>query len=135
MIAEGTIGLWRACQTIWNEWICGDLICLPSSNSIVFNCSNMMAARIFITMACILSALSAMSLFICALNITYSNRLLIMISKGITFFSLMMGIIGLVIGIIFITEGNAYTISVATILAIIALIINLIGVILSIMVQ
>jgi hypothetical protein len=48
---------------------------------------------------------------------------------------LMIGFIGLVIGIIFINEGNAYTISIAAILAITALIINLIGVVLAIMIQ
>jgi hypothetical protein len=134
-VTDGTIGLWRACKTIWDEWICGELICLPSSsNTISFGCSNMMAARTFTTIACILSAFSALSLFACILQIINSNKLLITISKGITIASLLIGAIGLAVGIIFVTQDNAYTISVAAIFAIIALIMNVIGVVLTIII-
>lgn len=82
-------------------------------------------------MACIVSAVSAISLFACMLEVINKNKIVVVISKILTIVAFVMGIIGVTIGIVLATETGYLpikaSIDVAAILAIVALSINFIG--------
>ncbi len=95
-----------------------------------------MVSRAFTTIACIISALSALCLFACAIIRTDSNRIVIIISKILPFVSLIAGVIGLALGIAFITDIlSDYEIDVAAIMGITAVAINAIGAVFTLMIR
>jgi hypothetical protein len=138
---KASAGLWRSCGSISGNTICSDL---PSSCSLVIGesagiCHKMMAARAFVTIACIISGISAICLFACALQIINQNQRVIMISKALAIGSFVMGVIGLAIGIAVTTYTGILPIkaslSVAAILAIVAVVTNLLGTVLAMMIR
>jgi hypothetical protein len=96
----------------------------------------MMVARAFVTIACILSALSALCLFACIITRTDLNRIMSIISNILPIVSFVAGLIGLSFGIAFImTFPVDFQMDVATILGITAVGINAIGAFVALMVR
>ena len=87
----------------------------------------MLAARAFVTIACIMSAVSAPCLFAYLLQSADSNRIMSMISKILPFVSLIAGIIGVAVGIAFVTYQDHFKVHAAAIVGIVAVVINLAG--------
>ncbi|CAF2955200.1 unnamed protein product [Rotaria sp. Silwood2] len=94
-----------------------------------------MAARAFITIACILSGLSVVCLVMCAVIKTDSNHIVFMISKALPFVSFVAGIIGLAVGIAFVTAPGGRKISSAAFVGIAAVVINMIGAALALLIR
>jgi hypothetical protein len=86
-----------------------------------------MVARAFVTTACIMSGLSVLCLFLCAIINKDSKRSIIIISKVLTNVSLIAGVIGVGVGLAYVTSEAGAKIKEAAILGIIAMIINTIG--------
>jgi hypothetical protein len=85
----------------------------------------MRVSRSFVTIACITSAFSALSLFVCGVKRTDSDRILIILSKIILLVSFIAGLIGVAVGIAFITDSSLKCVLAASaIIGIIAVVIN-----------
>ncbi|CAF3669271.1 unnamed protein product [Rotaria socialis] len=116
-----TIGLWRGCASILQLTACSNLLssCTLRNGESLPLCQKMMAARAFVTIACIISGASAVCLFAYILQIT--------------------GVIGIALGIVFATDNGGLpikkSVSVGAILAILAVAMNLIGAVLSLLVR
>ena len=130
-VAPQQAGLWRACRLIYDQWVCGNLICADPTGAGASICAKMYAARTFVTLACIFSILSAICLLARLVEKIGSNRVLGLLVKGLPVLSLLMGIIGVPIGIVFIVKDAEFQIAAGSILAIVALVINLIGAVLA----
>jgi hypothetical protein len=85
----------------------------------------MQTARAFITIACILSAVTTACVVGCAFVKEDSNGILIRLAKVLSFVTLVGGIIGVAVGISHAIPHSLVRISVAAILGIIALVFNL----------
>ena len=85
------------------------------------------------TLACIISAIGVLSLFLCLLRGTNPNPTYIRVIKGIPFGSLLLAIIGTATGIVFATV-QSWAISVAAIMAIIGIIVNVSAAVMTIMI-
>src|SRR5579871_6012548 len=98
-----TIGLWHRCESNASEPMCAklDLTCSQTEGENLSLCHKRMVARAFVTVACIMSALSFLCLFTCAMINTDSNRIIAVISKILPFVSCITGIIGVAVGIAF----------------------------------
>jgi len=82
-----------------DDSICEDLLC-PSENFTSSFCSKTLAARVFLTLSCILSGISGtLSIIYCAISGDKIHRRLLLTEKGLAFASLIMGIIGVALGI------------------------------------
>ncbi|CAF5086136.1 unnamed protein product, partial [Rotaria magnacalcarata] len=134
---KATIGLWRACISINGPTKCGNIIsdCELYRGQAIQRCHKMIAARAFVTIACILSALSAVCIFTYIIIQTETNQILFMISKVLPILSFIAGIIGLAVGIAFITSSDSVKLSSATFVDIVAVAINVIGAILAVLVR
>ncbi|CAF1415039.1 unnamed protein product, partial [Adineta steineri] len=123
-------GLWRECLPGPNVIICGPLRCPGGIYGPDF-CGRIFAGRAFMTLACILSGITTISLFICAFTDVGKNRILLLITKASAFVCLIMGIIGVGVGgsiIQILSEGSVkFSLGAASTLGIIAIIINLVG--------
>ncbi|CAF1442166.1 unnamed protein product [Adineta steineri] len=133
-----SIGLWRQCESELNVITCGSLGC-PSENDIPGFCGRILASRAFMTLTCILSGFTTISLFICAFTDVGKNRILLLITKALAFVCLIMGIIGVGVGgsiieILGKVSGKP-SLSAASTLGIIAIIINLVGAIVSLFIK
>jgi hypothetical protein len=87
------------------------------------------------TIACILSALSALCILACGFVVTSSDKILILVAKALPLVTLVAGIIGVAVGISAVSTGGPGSLGVAAILGIIAVIINLAGGIVAILIQ
>ena len=97
-------GLWRACVSTEDETTCRKLpkTCSQELPENLPACNKMMVSRAFVTIACIISALSALCLFACAMIEQLRDRIVIMISKVLPIVSFIAGVIGVAVGIAFI---------------------------------
>jgi hypothetical protein len=101
-------------------------------------CSKILAARAFVTLACITSAISALCLLISVGMIDNKRQILIYVGKGLAFACLIMGIIGIAVGISVTTEtGTEAKLDwgAASIIGIVLIFINLAGAILSVFIR
>lgn len=137
--AEGvdvTTGLWKGCVSTLGVQACTSVKCndnMPSST-----CSKLLAGRAFMTLACIISAVSALCFLLSIFLSDGMRSAVLVIGKGLAFVCLAMGIIGVAIGIVAITDGqlgNGIALGAGSIIGIVALIVNLFGVVLSIVVK
>ncbi|CAF3435174.1 unnamed protein product [Rotaria socialis] len=136
-----TIGLWRGCASILQLTACSNLLssCTLRNGESLPLCQKMMAARAFVTIACIISGASAVCLFAYILQSINKYQKVLIISKILTFSSLVTGVIGIALGIVFATDNGGLpikkSVSVGAILAILAVAMNLIGAVLSLLVR
>ncbi|CAF3741629.1 unnamed protein product [Rotaria socialis] len=129
--ATNTIGLWQGCISIPGYTQCSALVCLlPGSTPCIKNG----AARAFVTLACIFSAVAALCLLASAI-LTDLSKLLAMMVKIVPFSSLLVGVIGVGVGINLVTYKTVFSIGAAAIVGILALILNLAGTILAFLIQ
>lgn len=119
-----TLGLWKACVSINTVSQCSSLRTgvLPSAQN-----AQMLSARSFITIACILSGFAATCVIACLLVKEDSNGILVKLAKILSVVALVGGIIGVAAGINFTIPNSLLRINVASILGIIALVFNLVG--------
>jgi hypothetical protein len=127
--ATVTAGLWRLCSMDNDTFECIGFLQEKSSAN-----DKLMTARAFITIACILSSLSVLSIILHGLINEDSKRkisiLVIVLAGG----SLLGGIIGVAVGISYIKSdviGEGFTFGVSSILGIIGIVLNFIGVIIT----
>ncbi|CAF1157714.1 unnamed protein product [Adineta steineri] len=125
-----TYGLWRWCNSTTDDTTCADISC-PSEDFPSSFCNKILAARAFITLACILSGFcGTLSVIYCAISGERSARPLILTKKCLAVACLIMGIIAIAIGIsATMTAQNGFKLrlGVAAILGIVGVGINLIG--------
>jgi hypothetical protein len=135
------IGLWRSCVSVPGNKMCSDGAS-PSMCSLVTGeaadiCHKTMAARAFITIACIISGVSAICFFACALKTINQNKMAIMIGIALTISSFVAGVIGLGLGITVTTATGSLpikaSISSAAIIAIVAVVVNMLGTVLAVL--
>ncbi|CAF3767698.1 unnamed protein product, partial [Adineta steineri] len=131
-------GLWKSCRLTSDGTQCGPLGC--SGVLIVSGlCSRILAGRAFMTLACILSGITTICLFICAFTDIGKNRILLLITKALAFGCLIMGIIGVGVGgsiIQILSVGNVkYSLGAASTLGVVAIIINLVGAVASVFIK
>ncbi|CAF3412804.1 unnamed protein product [Rotaria socialis] len=107
--ATNTIGLWQGCISIPGYTQCSALVCL-------------------------LPAVAALCLLASAI-LTDLSKLLAMMVKIVPFSSLLVGVIGVGVGINFVTYKTVFSIGAAAIVGILALILNLAGTILAFLIQ
>ena len=119
--------LWQLCAKVLDSWECTNIDCTSGLGEGTTVCSKLLAARAFMTLACIFSIISGISQFARLLEKIDSNQLLTVVIKVAPVMTLVMGIIGVAIGIPTILEGNFFTISDGAIIGIVALVINLVG--------
>ncbi len=132
---ETTIGLWRTCSTSSNtEKQCYSIQCPQTGDDTTGYCSKLLAARAFVTLACIMSGISAVLLFISVATSDNGKQILLMAGRGLAFVCLIMGIIGVAIGINLAT-GISSNWGAAAIIGIIAIIINFCGAVASILIK
>ncbi|CAF3595869.1 unnamed protein product [Adineta steineri] len=133
-----TYGLWKKCDQGPDGSECELLKC-PMKDDDSSVCSRILAGRAFMTLACILSGITTISLFICAFTDVGKNRILLLITKASAFVCLIMGIIGVGVGgsiIQILSEGSVkFSLGAASTLGIIAIIINLVGAIVSLFIK
>jgi len=137
---KSTVGLWRTCVSSDDTTKCLKLAltCSQETSESLPACNEMMVSRAFTTIACIISALSALCLFACAIIRTDSNRIVMIISKILPLISLVAGVIGVAVGIAFINNSTPlldYEIDVAAIMGITAVAINVIGALFTLMIR
>ncbi|CAF3904752.1 unnamed protein product, partial [Rotaria sp. Silwood1] len=132
---ELTFGLWRGCVNALDIKVC-NAICTPEieENSV---CSKIKAARAFITLACILSGISAICLIVYSLMGDNKPRILLLAIQGLVFACLIMGIIGVAIGISTATNTGPLTrdLGAAAIVGIVAVVINVVGAIVALLIR
>jgi len=127
--ATVTAGLWKLCSMDNNTFGCMDFPQEKSSAN-----DKMMTARAFITISCILSSLSALSIILHGLFHEDSKRKISILAIVLSIGSLFGGIIGVAVGISFIKSdviGEGFTFGLSSILGIVAIVLNFIGVIIT----
>ncbi len=103
---EFKTGLWQSCETDPNiGQVCVGITC-PQQDDTTNICSRLLAARAFVTLACIMSGFSALLLFACVATDDNIRRILLIAGKGLAFTCLIMGIIGVTVGINVTTDTN-----------------------------
>jgi len=95
---ETTIGLWQGCVTTPDEKSCESIPCPSEQSGAASLCSKILAARAFMTLACIISGITAVCSFACAVTKDNTNRILLLATKGLVFVCLVTGIIGVAVG-------------------------------------
>jgi hypothetical protein len=117
-------GLWQYCGSVNSMSACVsmDSVVLPSNIN-----AQMLAARAFITIACILSGIATVCVVVCGFVKEDSSGILVRLAKVLPFATLVGGIIGVAVGIVYAIPSSVLRIGVASILGIIALVFNLIG--------
>jgi hypothetical protein len=133
-----TLGLWQDCYSNLDGKNCKALPCPTEKDESGF-CSKILAARVFITLTCIVSAISALCLFLCTMIKDNTNRILLLAIKGLVFVSLSTGIIGVTRGINGTTTVNPSEVKLdlgaAAIIGIVAIVINFAGAIVSLFIK
>ncbi|CAF2953870.1 unnamed protein product, partial [Rotaria sp. Silwood2] len=134
---EITTGLWRICSSAPNIKTCVAISCPSESDETSF-CSKILTARAFVTLACILSGISAICLVVYAIQGDKTPRILLLATKGLVFACLIMGIIGVAVGINATVSGDSLIkldFGAAAIIGIVAIIINFIGAIITALIR
>ncbi len=93
---EYKVGLWKLCTIASNSSKCVDISCSSGDNT----CSEILASRAFVTLACILSPIAALCLFASAIIANNMKRIVLLAGRGLAFACIIVGIIGVTIGII-----------------------------------
>ncbi len=129
-----TVGLWGRCITTDGQLECADgFLTTPNRYAMIIS------ARVFVTIACILSSFSILSILLILLVKPDSKRILTLLTKVFTIGSLIAGILGVAIAIIFVLKDDqsklAFVIGVSGILGIIAVVFNLAGTIASFLIN
>jgi len=136
---EYTKGLWKSCLTITNlGQQCDSVQCPQSEGGTRSYCSKILAARAFVTLACIFSGISAVLLFITVPINDNGKQILLMAGRGLAFVCLIMGIIGVAVGINVTTETTLeikLNWGASAILGIIAIILNFCGAVASVIIK
>ena len=132
------VGLWKGCLSIAGITACYDIECTTADDNRSL-CSKALAGRAFMTLACILSGICAICLFVYAVVSDKVPKIMLIASKVLAFITLIMGIIGVGVGGS-ITQtlneaGAGYSLGASAIVGIIAVIINLGGAIASLFIQ
>ncbi|CAM4976207.1 unnamed protein product, partial [Rotaria socialis] len=128
---QSTTGLWKSCTPTRSGKTCLKVSCMSKSNETSF-CDNIQAARIFITLACILSGISTICFVIRALLSEKIPGILILTPKVLAIPCLLIGCIGVTIAInacINTIYGMKFNLGDAAIIGIIAVFMNFFGVI------
>ena len=131
-VVEQTVGLWRVCRSNAVSSGCANLksTCSDEPSAYQSACHKMLASRVFVTIACIISALSVLSLAATVVIQKDSNRIFIIISVILLILSLVAGIIGVALGIAFVTNSPfEHKLAASGIIGIVAVIINAIAVV------
>ncbi len=135
---ETTTGLWKTCDSSGGSKQCVDITCPQSGSDTAGLCSKILAARAFVTLACIISAISALCLLLSVGMIDKTRQILINVGKGLAFACLIMGIIGIAVGIS-VSTGTGTEAKMdwgaASIIGIVLIFINLAGAILSVFIR
>jgi len=134
-IGEGeihsTTGLWKSCVIALGHTECGDYTCSSSNSS----CGKILATRAFVTIACILSIISAVSLFVSLVASDRLRSMLLLVGKLLAWICLIAGIIGVAIGIDTLTryESERVPWGASSIIGVIALVVNAVGAVVSLL--
>jgi len=125
-------GLWKVCSPVWNL---GQL-CFDIQNE----GTKLLAARAFVTLACIMSGFSALLLFASVATADNIRRILLIAGKGLAFTYLIMGIIGIAVGINVTTDtkgefGTQLSWGASAIIGVIAIVLNFCGAIVSVLIK
>ncbi|CAF1344907.1 unnamed protein product [Rotaria sp. Silwood1] len=133
-----TYGLWRYCPSTPDGKTCEDLSC-PSEIFETGFCNKILAARTFLTLACILSCTSGIIwVLFCAVTVDTTPRLLLLVDKGLTFGCLLAGIIGVAVGISATMNAESemkLRLGAAAIVGIVGIVTNIVGALLSVLVK
>ena len=97
-------------------------------------CIKLTFARSFMTVACIASILSVILLVISLLQGPHARLVFVRVAKVFPIISLVTGIVGIAMGIAFVSPGAGVALGAAAFLAIIAVIVNLVGAIVAAMI-
>ncbi|UJR11502.1 hypothetical protein I4U23_015683 [Adineta vaga] len=131
-----SFGLWQGCVTILNQKTCLAIQC--STTEGFTPCAKLYAARAFVTIACLMAAVTVVILLLNARNQDISNKTLLMGTKALAFFCLLMGIIGVAVGISAYMVGDSRvkpSLGVGAILGIIGIVVNLAGAIVTVLIR
>ena len=134
-IGEGeihyTTGLWKSCMIASGHTECDDYTCSSGNSS----CGKILAARAFVTIACILSIISAVSLFVSLVASDRLRSMLLLVGKLLAWICLIAGIIGVAIGIDTLTryESERVPWGASSIIGVIALVVNAVGAVVSLL--
>ncbi|CAF3595854.1 unnamed protein product [Adineta steineri] len=136
---SSSYGLWKSCRSTPVETECFSIKC-PIKDDESGLCGRILAGRAFMTLACILSGITTISLLLCAFTDVGKNRILLLITKALAFGCLIMGIIGVAVGGSSLqkvpNEGDfKYKLGTAAIIGIITIIINLVGAVASVFIK
>jgi hypothetical protein len=135
---ETTTGLWQTCSSSGDSKDCSNIKCPQSGSDTTGSCSKILAARAFVTLACITSAISALCLLLSVGMIDKTRQILINVGKGLAFACLILGIIGIAVGIS-VSTGTGTEAKMdwgaASIIGIVLIFINLAGAILSVFIN
>ncbi len=94
---EYKVGLWKLCTIASDSSKCVDISCSSGDNT----CSEILASRAFVTLACILSPIAALCLFASAIITADDMKQTVLLAgRGLAFACIIVGIIGVTIGII-----------------------------------
>ncbi len=133
-----TYGLWRSCPTNLISTLCFPIYCGQGKSSTGSYCMKILTARAFVTLACIMSGVSALCLCLSVVTNEKIRHILLMTGKVLAFTCLIVGIIGVAVGIDVSTSngnGQKLKLGAASIIGIIVLIINLWGAIASLFIK
>lgn len=131
-------GLWRGCQNTADGSLClSTTSSCPSGlpPSILSICHKMIAAKAFMTFACLLSVFSVLCIFSNLTDNTNSNSMTIMACRILPGVCVVSGIIGVALGIAYINDQEVLSIGAAAILGIVAIVLNLGGAALTILIR
>ena len=130
--SHASYGLWRVCVTISGNTTCQKYP--PCSTDESF-CSKLFASRAFVTIACILSIISAVSLFVSLVASDRLRSMLLLVGKLLAWICLIAGIIGVAIGIDTLTryESERVPWGASSIIGVIALVVNAVGAVVSLL--
>jgi len=128
---HSTMGLWKSCASVFGQTVCGDYTCSSDNSS----CGKILAARAFVTIACILSIISAVSLFVSLVASDRLRSMLLLVGKLLAWICLIAGIIGVAIGIDTLTryESERVPWGASSIIGVIALVVNAVGAVVSLL--
>lgn len=121
--------MWKVCGRIQGINACGDLKCTNQPGADLSPCVKMEVARAFMTIACIISFIAAIILFLRVVPQLGPNQVIAYTSKALPIISLAAGAIGFGVGLSFILDYLSLKFSIGAILAAVALGLNLIGII------
>ena len=114
------LGLWKVCDSS----ACTDLE--DSCNLHGSSCSKMVTARLFITLACIVSPLAALGMISMAIRNQFGKPYVLMWIV-LSWLSVVFGLLGMAVGINFATGGANYQLGTASIITIVGFILNVLG--------